>query len=154
MPNPEEVQQRRIEVMDTDWVFRDVVAVVIRGAVGGTALDACAKHKHREAPWMVIAAILIHRKRTLRVDRTAKLAAPDDNRVFKQPALLEVLNECPGRLVGVAHLALNRTWQAAVVVPAHVETLHHAGSTLAQTTRQQTVLGKASRTMNIRAVAL
>ena len=110
MANAEEVEQCRVEVMDTDWVFRDVVAVVIRGAIRGPALDARAKHKHREAPWMVITAILIHRKRALRVNRSAKLAAPDDNRVFEEPTLLEVLNECPGRLVSVADLALNRTW--------------------------------------------
>ena len=41
-----------------------------------------------------------------------------------------------------------------MVVPAHVETLDHTGTALAQTTRQQTVLGKASRPMHIRAVAL
>ena len=103
---------------------------------------------------MVITAILIHRKRTLRINRSAKLAAPDDNRVFKQPTLFQILHQCPRSLIRVPHLALNRTGQAAVVVPAHVETLHHSGTALAQTTRQQTVLRKASWPMHIRAVAL
>ena len=61
MSNAEKVEQCRIEVMDADGVFRDVVAVVIRGAIRGSALDTRAKHKHRETPWVVIAAILIDR---------------------------------------------------------------------------------------------
>ena len=53
---------------------------------------------------MVIAAVVVRRQLALRIDRAAEFAAPDDQRVVEQPALLQILNQRRGRLIGVAAL--------------------------------------------------
>ena len=61
-------------------------------------LDAAAGQPHREGVGVVVAAVvaaLDHR-------RAAELAAPDDQRVVEQAALLQVLDQRGAGLVGVA----------------------------------------------------
>ena len=67
-------------------------------AEGDARLDAAAGQPHREGVGMMVAAVvaaLDHR-------RAAELAAPDDERVVEQAALLQVLDERRAGLVGVA----------------------------------------------------
>ena len=44
---------------------------------------------------MVVAAVVRGGELALRVDRAAELAAPDDQRVVEQAALLQVLDQAP-----------------------------------------------------------
>ena len=53
----------------------------------------------REAAAVVVAAVVVLGQRALAVDRAAELAAPDDQRVVEQAALLEVLDQ-RGRRAG------------------------------------------------------
>ena len=66
-------------------------------------LDAAAGHPHGEAARMVVAAVVVLREPALAVDGAAKLAAPDDERVVEQAALLEVLDEAVAGLIDVRH---------------------------------------------------
>ncbi len=99
------VQDRGVQVVDVDRVFRDVVAEVVGLAVGDAGLDAAAGQPDREAARMMVAAVVVGRQLALAVDRAAELAAPDDERVVQQAALLEVLDEGRAGLVGVAGTA-------------------------------------------------
>ena len=54
---------------------------------------------------MVVAAVVGRGELALGVDRPAELAAPDDQRVVEQPALLQVVDQGRRGLVGVAALA-------------------------------------------------
>ena len=42
---------------------------------------------------MMVAAVVLRRQLALAVDRAAELAAPDDQRVVEQPALLQILDQ-------------------------------------------------------------
>ena len=53
----------------------------------------------------MVAAVVVGRQLALAVDRAAELAAPDDQRVVEQAALLQVVDQRGGRLVGVLALA-------------------------------------------------
>ena len=101
----EEVQVRRLEVVDVDGVFGWVVGEVVGLAVGEAALHAATGHPDGEDVGVMVAA-----ERFLVVDvplaerSAAELAAPDDQRVVEQSALLEVFDQRGARLVGVAAL--------------------------------------------------
>ena len=100
------VEDRGVEVVDVDGVLDDVVAEVVGLAVDDAGLDAAAGQPDGEAAAVVIAAVVVVAVRALAVDGAAELAAPDDQRVVEQAALLQVLDQGGGGLVGV--LALDR----------------------------------------------
>src|SRR5262252_9469849 len=55
----EQVQQRRLEVVDVDRVLGDVVTEVVRLTVARPRLDAAAGDPDREATAVVVAAVLL-----------------------------------------------------------------------------------------------
>ena len=97
----EQVQHRGVQVVDVDPVLDDVEAEVVGLAERDARLDPAAGQPHREGVRVVVAAVvapLDHR-------RAAELAAPDDQRVVEQPALLQVLDQRGAGLVGVVAVA-------------------------------------------------
>ena len=74
--------------------------------------------------------------------RPAELAAPDDQRVVEQPALLQVLDQRGAGLVGVLAVLLEVVDQVAVLVPGLVEDLHEPHAALDQPAGQQAVVGE------------
>src|SRR5579871_2348533 len=82
----EQVKDGRVQVVDVDLVRRRIETELIAGADGGASFGAAAGQPHGKAIRMVvpaIAAALNHR-------RPAELAAPDDERIVEQAALLQV----------------------------------------------------------------
>src|SRR5262249_40231272 len=77
-------------------------------------------------------------------DRAAELAAPDDERIVEQAALLEVADESGGGLVDVAALAADLGGQIAVLVPAAMEELHEADAALDHAAGEKAVAGEAA----------
>src|SRR5262245_25875509 len=67
-----QMQDRRVQVVDMDPVFGGAEAKVIGGAIGKAAANAAAREKHRKAPRIVIAAVIVFGGR-----RSAELAAPN-----------------------------------------------------------------------------
>ena len=96
------VQHRGVQIVHVDRVARDVVAEVVGLAVAHARLDAAAGQPDGEAARMMIAAVVVCRQLALAIDRAAELAAPDDQRVVQQAALLQILNQRRRRLIGVA----------------------------------------------------
>ena len=150
--DPQQVQDRGVEVVDLDRVLDDVVGEVVGLAVDEARLDAAAGQPDREAARVMVAAVIRGGELALRVDRPAELAAPDDQRVVEQPALLEVLDECGGGLVGVVALRADLVGQVAVLVPAHVIELDEPDAALGQAAGEQAIRGVAAGLVDVGAV--
>ena len=129
-----QVENRRVEVVYMHAILDDIVTEVVGLAVGRALVDAGAGHQYREAARMVVAAVVGLRERALRVGCAAEFAAPDDERIVEQAALLKVGKQAGRGLVGIFALALNGIGQAAVVVPTHVEELDETHVALAEST--------------------
>ena len=97
----EQVQHRRVQVVDLDLVLDGVVAVLVGRAVDRAALDAAAGQPDGEAERVVVAAVGALGER-----RPAELAAPDDQRLVEQAAGLQVLQQAGDRLVDGAGVVL------------------------------------------------
>ncbi len=78
MIDSEQVQDRRVQIMHIVGILEDVVRVVVRLADRLAGLDASAGEENREAPRVMVAAVVGFGQRALRVDRAAELSAPDD----------------------------------------------------------------------------
>src|SRR4030095_7876508 len=74
--------------------------------------------------------------------RAAELAAPNDQRVFEQAALLEVLDQRGTGLVGLFAFGLEAAHAAAVVVPCLMEKLHEADAALDEAAGEEAVVGE------------
>ncbi len=79
--NPELMQNRGVQVAYVDRVANDVVAEFICLAVDRPAPHTTSCHPHREAPRMVVAAVIGTRQLALTEDGPAKLTAPDHERL-------------------------------------------------------------------------
>ena len=66
----------------------------------------------------MIAAVVVGRELALAVDGAAEFAAPDDQRVVEQAALLEIGNQGAGGLVGVAALLARSAWAGCRAGPS------------------------------------
>ena len=72
----------------------------------------------REAARMMVAAVIVGRQLALAIYGAAEFAAPDDQRVVEQAALLQVLDQRGRGLVGVAALAGDLPRQVACAGPS------------------------------------
>ena len=90
----------------------------------------------------------------LAVHRAAEFAAPDNQRVVQQTALLQILNQAQPRLVSVCALRRNLFRQIRVLIPAAVEQLDEPHSALRKPPSQQAIGGEGSRLPRIRTVEL
>ena len=146
------MQDRRLHVVDVDRVGRDVPAEVVGRAVDRAPLHAAAGQPPRVRLAEVIATGRC-RRRTLSERRPPELAAPDDERVVEQAAILQVLHEGRARGIRVAALPLELREQVAVLVPARVHELHEADAPLKQPPGDEAVVRIRSLHENIGAVA-
>ena len=103
---------------------------------------------------MVVTTVVRLRERTLRVRGAAEFAAPDDQRVVEQAALLEVGEQTGRGLVGIIALTLDGLREAAVVIPAHVEELDEADVAFAEATGQEAVRGVGARALHVGTVEI
>ena len=143
---------RRVQVVDVDLVLDGLEAELVGRAVDVAALDAAAGQPHREAVVVVVAAVDLAGvragRRQLDRRRAAELAAPDDQRVVEQPALLQVREQAP-RWPGRTAPARRRwlTLEVVVAVPrltGAVPDLHEAHAALEQPPGDAAAAGPAS----------
>ncbi len=137
--DPEQVLHRGVEVVHVHRVLDDVVAELVGLAVDMAAFDAAAGHPEAEATGVVVATVGVLGDLALAIRGAAEFAAPDHERIFQQPALLEVLDERRRSLVGLLALALDAAGQTAVLVPALVEELDETDAFLDEPTGLQAV---------------
>ena len=89
----EEVEEGGVEVVNADGILCNVVGVVVGFADGLTGFNAAAGEPHGEAAGVVVATEALWREVALAVNGASEFAAPDDEGVLKQAALLEVFDE-------------------------------------------------------------
>jgi len=89
----EEVEDRGREVAHVHGVPDDVVGEVVGLPVRHTAPDPASREPEREAPWVMIAAVVLAGQFPLAVGGSAELSTPDDERVVEEAALLQVLDQ-------------------------------------------------------------
>ncbi len=134
--------------MHVDFVFSDFEAHLVGGTVGEAAFDAASGHEQAEAVGIVVAAEhLAVGGATFAEGGAAKLTAPDDQGVFQQAALFEVLDEGGHGFVGGGHFGgetIRDTGASAgaVEVPAPVEKVDEAGALLDEAAGEQAVVGE------------
>ena len=137
-----------LQIADADGIFSDVVAEFVGLAVNLSALDATARHHHRERERMMIAADEIDaRVVVLLHGRAAEFAAPDDQRRIQQAALFQVLDQPREGAVDLLNLDRQNRWDVfagadAMVVPAPVVELNEAHTAFDEPPSQQAIVGE------------
>jgi len=152
--DPQAVQDGRVEVVHMDRVFGDVVRELVGLAIAHATLNSTAGEPDGKASRVMIASVIFGRQFPLAVNSSSKLAAPHDERVVEQSALLEVENQRGGGLIGIFALTANRFGQVEMLIPATVEELDEASSTFGQSSREQTVRGERARLARVGAVQI
>ncbi len=66
--------------------------------------------------------------------------------------MLQIFDQCGGGLVGIAALTANGVWQAAVMIPAHVEELDAAHIAFGETAGEQAVRGVSAGLFHVRTI--
>ena len=137
---PEQVEDRRVEIMDMDGVRAGVEAEVIGFAEGQAGFYAASGQPHGEGVRVMVASVVA----ALHHRGAAEFAAPDDERVVEQSSLFEILNKRGGGSVGFAAFGLQAIGEAAVVIPGFVEELDKADAAFDQAAGEQTIVGERS----------
>src|ERR1043166_465798 len=110
------MQQRRVKIVDADFVFGDMETEFVGLTHRDSGFDATAGKPHCERLWMMIAAQLAACIRVALDHRRApKLTTPEHQRVVEQSAQLQVLHQRRARLIGKACLRFNAGVDLAVV---------------------------------------
>ena len=148
------VQDRRLQVVHVYSVLDDVVRVVVGPAVRHPCPHTATRQPDRKAPWMVVVPIVVVRQCALSIDGAAELAGPDHERFVEHAALLQIGDQCGGRLIRFAAQNGDLLRQFTVLIPAAVIELDESHATLGQPPREQTVAGESSRLAYLGAVEI
>ena len=82
-----------VQIPDVDRIANDVVTEIVGFPMGHASPNAPSREPHRVTLGVVVASVIIPFEDALTVDRAAELSPPDDQRIVKQTALLEVGDE-------------------------------------------------------------
>ncbi len=138
MIEAKQMQDRGVQVMHVDSVLDDIESEFVRFAEHESRLDSAAGQPHREGIGMMVPAIVA----PLHHGCAAEFPAPDDERIFKQPPLLQILNQRHRSPVGILAVLLDVLDEVAVLVPGFVINLHETDAAFHQAARQQTTVGE------------
>ena len=137
MIEPEPMQQRRVQVVDVDDVGDRRVSKIVGCSMHVARLEAAPGDPERKRMAVVVAAV-----GSLRDRQTSKFAGPHYNRVFQQPALLEIFHQRGTGLIGPRTQPFQAFRVLAVRIPrltAHKD-LHEPDATFDQPPSQQAPL--------------
>ena len=147
----QQVEERRLDVVDVHWAFGDVESQLVGRAVGHAGFQAASGEEEGVREGVVVSAdVRASGRAALAERRAAKLAHPDDQRLLQEAAALEVGDQ---RGDGTVHRRASAdqvvadvlTGIGAVEVPAPVEELHEPNALLDQAAGEQAVIGEARR---------
>ena len=131
-----------VHIVYVHRIADDVVAKIVGLAVNDARLDSTAGHPNRKAPRMVVTTVVLASQVPLAVNRSTKLATPDNKRVVQQPAVLEILNQCPTGLVDVTALIGKIAADVEMLVPTAMKDLDESHVSFGHSPGQQTARGK------------
>jgi len=145
----QQVQDRRLDVVNMHWVFNDVETELVGRAQGETRLEATASHEHRVGERVVVATqVGAGRGAALAKRGAAELTHPDHQRLIQEAPTLQVHDQCgdgPVHLRAAAHQVVADVFPGVgpVKVPAPIEELDEPHTFLDQATREQAVVREA-----------
>src|SRR5882762_1754668 len=116
MIEAEQVEDGSMQIVDVDLILRGVEAKIIGLAQRESCFDATAGQPIGEAIGVMIAPVVS----ALDHGGAAKFAAPNHQRIFQEAALLQVLDERRGSLVGSFAILLQVGGKIAMLVPRFV----------------------------------
>jgi len=102
----QQVEQRRLQIMNVNPVRGNVVAELVGRTVAHARLHPAAGEPNREAARMVVATVIVGRQSTLAINRPPELPSPNDQRVVQKPALLQIQNQRRRRLIRIPTLPI------------------------------------------------
>ena len=145
-----QIKHRCMQIVNVQPVFDGMESQIIGRTDCLAPLDTAARHPHREAGRVVVAAISLFAHRS-----PAKLSAPDNERRIEQAAPLEILQQPRDRFVGAGKLlgvVLFDTSVGVPLTPSPMPQLNKPHSALHQPTRQQAHATERLRVLLIQAV--
>ena len=92
------MQDGRVEIVDVNSILHDVVAEVIRLAVGHPRLDAASGHPDAEVAAVMIPSVVAF-ERTLRKRGSTKLGPKYHEGVVEHSSLLQIGHQTRGGLI-------------------------------------------------------
>lgn len=95
----EEVHHRRLDIVDVNRIFGDVVSEFIGLTVDGTRAHSSTREPHRKAPRVMVAAKVLLNF-ALAVVRSPELPSPDHERIVEHSQSFEILDQRCARLIG------------------------------------------------------
>src|SRR5262249_47255188 len=99
----QELEERRMEVVNVDFVDGRLESEIVRGAMDISASASAPGQPHAEVVMVVVSTILLSRVRARSGQfygrSPAELSAPYDKRVFQHSSLFQVLEQGSDRLV-------------------------------------------------------
>ena len=152
MVHPQQVQQRRLQIVHMHRIFHNVVAILIRLAVRDPRLHAPTRHPHRKTTRMMVPPVVVFLQLPLTVHRPPELPAPNHQRIVQHPPLLQIPHQRRRRLVRLPAPRRHTLNEPPVVVPIPVVELNKPHPALRQPPRHQTVIAKRARLPRIRPV--
>lgn len=90
----QQMQDRGMQVVQMNFVLHRVIAVFVGGAVAKPSLYASAGEEHRVALRVMVSAVA-----ALGGRRASKFATPDNERVLKQSAAFQVVQQSSNWLI-------------------------------------------------------
>ena len=99
VPDSQQMQDGRLEVVGVDRITHHVVAKVVRRSQGNARTNPRASHPQGKRLHVVVPAIVAIARISLIHGRSAKLATPNDQRILQQSPLLEVPDQGRRRLI-------------------------------------------------------
>src|SRR5262249_24242781 len=142
----EQIQHRRMQIVNVDLSLDGAVAVLVGGAVRQPALDPSASEPGAEAIGIVataerLLAVLAERD-VLVVGTAAELAGPEHQRLFQQSAGMQIGEQSGDWPIHRGAGTRQRLADTLMVVPGPMRHLHEADPRLDKTPGQKTTLAE------------
>ena len=153
----QQVQDRGIEIVNHQRILCDLKSQFIRHSVADARFDTGAREECCKTIGIVITSLcplLEHR-------HTAEFGAPNNQRIFQQAALSEVVDECSCRLVQDMTVNVVLLPQCLMTVPVEsssagvsaIEQLHESHSLFQQSTSEDAVSAEGSTSFILRVIS-
>src|SRR5690606_41343681 len=118
MIESQNVQNRRVEVVDMDRIFDDIVPKFIGFPVDYPGFDPTSGHPYGKCPRMVFTPVIVRRQFPLTIIGSTKFTAPADQRIIEHASLFEIHLQRGRRLFYIFVLILYFTVQLAMLISA------------------------------------
>src|SRR5262249_5021540 len=145
MVESEQVEDRRVEIVNGDLFLDRFEPEFIGGSVGYASLDATAGQPHGESVRIVISAIALFGDR-----RAPELASPDDECFIQQSASFQVTDQSGRGAIHIGAALAEAFFEVLVIVPLLTGSVVHLNVTdaaLDQPSGQQAAIGERIRSI-------